>query len=111
MARVNTMTTKACISAGVCGLQTTVTARAQGSRCAIAIDSGCRLVQSLAEELVEADPVCEVFLQDGPPRIGQLAARHRLHAACPVPVGILKAIEVEAGLALPGNVSIAISRE
>jgi len=105
------MTTKAYISAGVCGLQTTVIARAQGPRCAIAIDSGCRLVQSLAEALVEADPLCEVLTQDDPPRIWQLAAKHRLHAACPVPVGILKAIEVEAGLALPADVSIAISRE
>ena len=105
------MTTKACISAGVCGLQTTVTARAQGSCCALAIDSSCRLVQSLAEELVEVDPLREVFLQEDPPRIWQLAVKHRLHAACPVPVGILKVIEVEAGLALPANVSITMSRE
>jgi len=108
---VNAMTTRACISAGVCGLQTTVTARAQGSRCAVAIDSACRFVQSLADELAEVDPLSEVLTQDDPPRIGQLAAKHRLHAACPVPVGILKAIEVEAGLALPADVSIAISRE
>ena len=105
------MTTKACISAGVCGLQTTVTARSQGSRCAILIDSACRVVRKVADELVDVDPLCELFSQDGPPRILQLAAKHRLHAACPVPVGILKAIEVEAGLALPANVSIAISRE
>jgi len=108
---VNAMTTKACISAGVCGLQTTVIARAQGLRCTLAIESGCRLVQGLAEELVEVDPLSEVFLQDDPPRTWQLAAKHRLHAACPVPVGILKAVEVEAGLALPADVSIALSRE
>jgi hypothetical protein len=32
------------------------------------------------------------------------------HSACPVPVGIIKAVEVEAGLALPADVSIKISR-
>ena len=30
--------------------------------------------------------------------------------ACPVPVGILKAIEVEAGLALPADVTIKLAR-
>lgn len=105
------MTTKACISAGICGLRTTVTVRSQGARCAVAIESARRLVQSLAEELTEVDPLEEVTAQPGPPRITQLAARHRLHAACPVPVGILKAVEVEANLSLPANVSIIISRE
>jgi hypothetical protein len=105
------MTTKACISAGVCGLQTTVTARMQGSHCAVAIDSVCKSVQSLADELEELDPLSELFSQDEPPRIWQLAAKHRLHAACPIPVGILKAIEVEAGLALPADVSITLSRQ
>ncbi|MFZ5830856.1 MAG: DUF6951 family protein [Planctomycetota bacterium] len=50
------MTTKARISAGVCGLQTTVTAQSQGSRCAVAIDCACRFVQGLADELTEVDP-------------------------------------------------------
>lgn len=105
------MTTKACISPGVCGLQTTVTARSQGSRCAIAIASDCAVVQRLAGELVDVAPLREVCLQDDLPRIWQLAIKHGLHAACPVPVGILKVIEVEAGLALPGNTSIVLSRE
>ncbi len=83
----------------------------QGSRCTIVIESDCRFVQSLAEDLVEVDPLREVFLQDDSPRIWQVAAKHQLHAACPVPVGILKAVEVEAGLALPAEVWIAIVRE
>ena len=112
MAHVKAMTTKACISAGVCGFQTIVTARSQGSRCTIAIDSACASVQNLADELEELDPLCDVLCSPyAPPRIWQLAAKHRLHASCPVPVGILKSIEVEAGLALPADVSIAISRE
>ncbi len=32
------------------------------------------------------------------------------HAACPVPVGIIKAVEVEAGLALPEDAHIKVSR-
>lgn len=107
---VHSMTTKAVISPGVCGLQTSVITRAQASLCSVAIDSPCALVQGLAEELTEVDPLSEVIVEGAPPRIWQLAAKHHLHAACPVPVGILKAIEVETGLALPADASIAISR-
>jgi hypothetical protein len=32
------------------------------------------------------------------------------HAACPVPVAIVKAIEIEAGLALPTDVTIKLSK-
>ena len=34
--------------------------------------------------------------------------QHCPHAACPVPVGIIKAIEVEAKLAVPADVSIKL---
>lgn len=107
----NVMTTQARISAGVCGLETSVAVRSHGARCEIAIESNCTFVQRLAEELTDVEPLGEILPQDQLPRIWQLAAKHRLHAACPVPIGILKAIEVEAGLALPADVSITISRE
>jgi hypothetical protein len=38
------------------------------------------------------------------------AAKTLLHPACPVPVGIIKAIEMEAGLALPRDVEIRFTR-
>ena len=40
-----------------------------------------------------------------------LAAEHLVHPACLVPAGIIKAIEVEAGLALPMDASIKPARE
>jgi hypothetical protein len=40
-----------------------------------------------------------------------MAAKYCTHAACPVASGIIKAVEVEAGLALPGDVSIKISKD
>jgi hypothetical protein len=39
-----------------------------------------------------------------------MGAKHCTHAACPVPVGIIKAVEVETGLALPADVSIKLSK-
>ena len=41
----------------------------------------------------------------------QLAPTCSSHPACPVPTGIIKAIEVEAGLALPRDVATKISKE
>jgi hypothetical protein len=41
----------------------------------------------------------------------QLAAKYLTHSACPVPAGILKAVEVAAGLALPKDAAIKVSKE
>lgn len=41
----------------------------------------------------------------------RLAAKHLRHAACPVPAGIIKAVEVAAGLALPADATIKISED
>lgn len=105
------MTTKARISAGICGFATTVTARGDLSSCAVSLDSDCPAVRQLAAELTRVDPMREVSQGGAPPVIRALAAGHCLHAACPVPVGILKAVEVEAGLALPADVFIEIRPE
>jgi hypothetical protein len=40
-----------------------------------------------------------------------MAAKHCKHAACPVPSGIIKAVEVASGLALPKDASIQVSQE
>ena len=39
----------------------------------------------------------------------QSAAQHIRHTACPIPAAILKAIEVEVGIALPKDVTITFS--
>jgi hypothetical protein len=36
--------------------------------------------------------------------------KFRTHVACPVPVGIIKAVEIEAKLALPTDVVIKLSK-
>ena len=46
----------------------------------------------------------------GPHTLYELAPQCLAHPACPVPSGIVKAIEVEAGLALPADVSIKVSK-
>ncbi len=101
---------KAEICAGVCGLTTTVVASTNGTTCKVSIRSQCKNVQRLAAELTEVDPFREIsFRGDGPLTL-QLARKYCAHAACPVPAGIIKAVEVESGLALPADVNIKLSR-
>ena len=75
-----------------------------------AIESECKAIQRLAAELTQVDPLREFILKGEGPLTLQLAAKYCNHAACPVPAGIIKAIEVEAGLALPAEVTIKLSK-
>jgi len=82
----------------------------EGTKCLIQIKSDCEEIQQMAEELNEVDPFRGIsYRGDGPVTL-KLGGKHCAHAACPVLVGIIKAIEVEAGLALPADVTIKISK-
>ena len=99
------------IKAGICGFTTTVTARMNGDACELTIESECPDVECMAQELAQVDPFQEITFRRGGPRTLQVAARTCKHPACPVPSGIIKAIEVAAGLALPADACIELSRE
>lgn len=99
------------IKAGICGFTTTVNARSEGAVCKLLIESDCAHIRRLADRLTEVDPLREItFRGDGPLTL-QVAAQCCRHPACPVPIGILKAVEVESGLALPADVSITLDRK
>ncbi len=101
---------KAEIFAGVCGFSTVVETSAEGKVCRIAISSQCEAIQRLGQELTQVNPFQEISFRRATPQILQMGAKHCTHAACPVPVGIIKAVEVESGLALPADVSIKVSK-
>ena len=100
------------IDAGICGFKTTVVARANGDGAIhLTIHSDCKAVCKLADQVQDIDPYREVFWRRKMPTgIYELAPQCLTHPACPVPSGIIKAIEVEAGLALPADVSIQVSK-
>jgi hypothetical protein len=102
---------KAEINAGICGHISTVETKMEGKICKITITSSCKAIQQLAQELPEVNPMMEISLKRGTPQTLQMGLKHCYHAACPVPVGIIKAIEVEAKLALPKEVLIKISKD
>jgi hypothetical protein len=81
-----------------------------GSDCILSIEGECEAIQRLAAELTRVNPFQEITFRGEGPLTLQLAAKNCFHAACPVPVGIIKAVEVEAGLALPADVTIRLSK-
>ena len=102
---------KAEICSGVCGFNTTVEADKDDSgQVQLSIESECKAINRLAAELNLVDPYREFTYKGEGPLTFEVAAEHCSHAACPVPVGIIKAVEIEAGLALPADVSIKLSK-
>jgi hypothetical protein len=103
---------KAEIHSGICGFTTHVEAhKNETDQVALTINSDCKSIQRLAAALTEVDPYREFTYRGAGPLTLQMAGKYCAHPACPVASGIIKAVEVEAGLALPADVSIKISRD
>jgi hypothetical protein len=101
---------KAEIFSGNCGYTTKVETKMDGKICQISIRSDCKAMRRLAEELTGVEPLKEISTRRNMPVILQKGAQYCTHAACPVPVGIIKAVEIEAGLALPTDVTIKLEK-
>jgi hypothetical protein len=99
------------IDSGICGFCTTVHSKADGRVVRLEFETGCQYVEQLAAELTEVDPFREISYRGEGPVTLRLAAEHLVHPACPVPSGIIKAIEVEASLALPKDASIKPAKD
>lgn len=101
---------KAEVHAGICGFVTVIQTELQADTCHISIKSDCPAIQKLAAELTQVDPLQEISSRRKVPQTLQKGLQYCTHSACPVPVGIIKAVEVEAGLALPADVTISITK-
>lgn len=100
------------IKAGICGFQATVEAISEdGMIVELRIQSDCPKVRALAAELTSMDAFQEIFKPLNKTTILELAARHKLHTACVVPVGVLKCAEAAAHLALPATSVITLTQE
>jgi hypothetical protein len=103
---------KAEIFAGVCGFTTRVDAQKnEDDQVVLHVESECKSIGRLAAELGVVDPFREFTFRGKGPLTLQMAGKYCSHAACPVPAGIIKAVEVAAGLALPVDVSIKVSKD
>jgi hypothetical protein len=99
------------VDPGVCGLTSKIRIRSQDMQHAtVEIESQCPDIQSLAEELGELDGYSEVFNKVGNSPVYELARKHCRHAACPVPMALVKGVEAAIGAALPKNVVVNIEK-
>lgn len=101
---------KAEVMAGNCGFTTKIEATMKGSTCELHITSECKAIEGMATELTQVNPYQEISFKRQMPIIHEMGVKHCTHAACPVPVSIIKAVEIEAGLALPTDVTIKLSK-
>jgi hypothetical protein len=93
--------TKVTIQPGACGMPVTVEIEKKDKKTfAVTITSDCEMVQKLGKEVPELT-MMDAFkrLFDNP--VYTKGAGCLKHVSCPVPCGILKALEVEAGLNVP----------
>ncbi len=91
--------TRVIVNPGVCGFTTTIDVnKVSKRRVKVVITSDCEMVTELGESFTEVD-AGQALKQ------GQALSEY-VHATCPVPIAVLKAIEAEAGLTVPCDVVI-----
>jgi len=98
--------TRVVVNPGICGMAAAIEVVKVGKgRVGVRITSDCEMVTKMGKSLAELDQedALKPLLQSG---VYQCASERSLHASCPVPMAVLKAIEVEAGLALPRPVLV-----
>jgi hypothetical protein len=99
------------LSPGICNLETAITAEsAPGDTIKVTLETNCPNWSKIADQIQPVDPVFELFKPY--PEIGVVQLMdHIPHKSCPMVCAILKAIEIEANLALPADVTMRVSKE
>ncbi len=104
---------KVTVNAGICGFSAVIKAQRQGEdrfKLKVSLVSPCEMLKKMGEELGEVNWTQAITRSMCDSVIYQLANKHIRHAACPVPSAVLKAIEVEAELALPKDVTMRVEK-
>ncbi len=103
--------TNVVVNSGACGFTVTITAeKGKDKKIAISLNTDCEMVRKMLADIALVDHrVTLTGFRDNPVYLS--AAKHLKHAACPVPSAILKAIEVEAGLNVSRDTTIAFVKK
>lgn len=99
------------IQPGACGMEVIVEVGQKDKKTfGVTIESECPMAERLGRELGTLD-MMDAFkrLQENPVYVKGAACIK--HAACPVPSGVLKALEVEAGLAVARDVTMTFVKD
>ena len=98
--------TRVTVNPGVCGMVCIIeVSKIDRRQVSLKIETKCDIVQEVCEQAAIME-VWDVLKLPVESIVYEYASKCRIHAACPVPVAVIKAIEVEAGMALPRPVSI-----
>jgi hypothetical protein len=104
------MTTTVEVFAGVCGHSAVIeVSQVDEAHVQVVITSACEQITDMNPDLAHLQwrgKGHAVFKRMTESAVYQSAAKHLRHVACPIPTAILKAIEVEVGVALPKDVTI-----
>ena len=104
------------IDAGICGFKTSASAGSEDDqRVVFEIASDCEKIRVLAAALKEREPI-DAYMEIHPAGEGVLMQTVRSTltgccAGCAVPAGLFKAMQVAAGLALPKDIIMRLTRE
>lgn len=103
---------KQTIKAGICGFTTTLVASSDdGETVKIEVESDCPNIKALAEALPELDAYGELAAgYEGELWTAAKSSITKCCVGCVVPVGIYKAMQVAAGLALPADSIISFEK-
>lgn len=103
--------TKVIVNPGICGFTVVISAeKNNGKSVMISLDTECEMVQKMRDDVLRLD-MRSAFIGQGSNPVYRSAGKHLKHAACPVPSGILKALEVELGLCIPKDASITFTNK
>jgi hypothetical protein len=98
--------TRIVVEPGICDFTTVVkVTKLSARRVRVVINTDCDMVSEMNSKLKELN-WRDALGHQGDSFIHKTSTRHIKHAACPIPVAILKAIEVEVGAAAPKDVVI-----
>jgi hypothetical protein len=100
------------VQSGICGFETDIRmTKTKKWNLEISVESTCDLVSAFGNEVTEMgmNEILKTPIDENP--IYEKAGQCNMHASCAVPCGILKAAEVELGLALKKDAHILFKDE
>jgi len=111
------MEAKVKVDAGICGFKTSITAASEDSmNVELKVVSSCDTIKKLASRFTEKTPI-DAYQELSPNESIILAISRPVLVqkgcceACVVPAAVCKAIQVVAGLALPRDVTLQITKQ
>ena len=94
------------VNAGCCGFTTKIEVlKVDEQMVKAAVSSDCEMITAWGKELGPLD-WGQCFRNSADSPVFRCTSKHISHVACPVSVALLKAMEVEVGVALPVDVAI-----